>query len=510
MPLITVRNTQTTEWYNVLAPIGFGIGYRISGGVINAPRPSVQILTDLNGNSFTWSSTVTSILLEVDAETSLGLVVGKTSALTTVTLWNTGTALLEVGTPTFSNLVAEAIPQYQGGSFSQPPWTISTGSYQQFGLRYKATEVGLFNEAIWFLTSDANSSTRVGSYRHDIEINSGETFTLDISPGNYTTSTILPNENSLVTYMVNVYENDELSLVDALLTATISGSLAWTIDSVSGNEVTARFDSYVINNVTATYVANLTINSAINPAVTYNRTLTATHDPNWDKNRAVSKWLSTLTQPDAIVGARIDYVNDQPTLTIGVGSGSDGSPPMNQGDQTWFREENLNPIWGRGKVPYAFWQTVYEIPLAMTTTNAVYYSRDYKKKSQEPLARDYDYYYGHYLNTGSMFAVVEQVYADNLSDVRIELAEQRATTEGLDSEVDLTLERLSRIFYYYSITDLSLGSRSTQQLGNRLDEYGNVFSGGLITNYFVGFNGVYHKTTSSGSYTATILVKIPN
>lgn len=204
-----------------------------------------------------------------------------------------------------------------------------------------------------------------------------------------------------------------------------------------------------------------------------------------------TSWISSFSLPDAIVGARIDYLKGQRVLTIGVGTGGDLSPRNVDPDPDWFNPDFLSPKTGQAKFPYAFWRSVYEIPLSMTNTNVTYYSDAaladgtylYKKKTTNIDDKDYAWYFGHYEGEHSLFRVDK----DAQGNVNISITAKRETSGN--AEIDGTLDRLSRVFYYHSKVDQDAGYRTAAtQLGPRLDDFGNPNAQGDNTLFFIGFD----------------------
>jgi len=452
----------------------------------------MQVTQTLNGSTSTWNSSASSIILEVAGPTLWETEVGVLSTTKDIILFNSGTELLSVSAPIFSNLVTVATPIYVGSNRTSPPWTISTGSYAKFGVTYVGNEVGNFNEAIWFATNESNSGTR-----YSLQVSVGDTSRIQLTPSYYTTTTTRPNENIIVRYDAVVVRNGSATDEDPQITAALTGNSAWTIEDSNNSSVWLRFDASRYGNLASAFTATLTASSPIAQSVS--AISTATHQPDYVLNRSSATWMSTLTQPDVIIGARIDIVQTtngstttQRTLTIGVGSGADGDRPLVEG-ALHFSEEWLNPIYSRLKVPNAFWRTVYQIPLdaANTTTDTIYNSRNYKIKTQEPDSRDYDFYFGNLDNTGSMFTVV----LDPNDTVRISMNSLRETTNGEDTTLDQTLTRLNKAFYYYSVEDDAV--RNTQGVGTTYQE---VYINGVRTpTYLIDEFGVISATTNSNS-----------
>ena len=466
--------------------IGSAIGYRISGGGVLGPKPYMQTTSTLDGTviPYTGLSSQTRILSVVEGSPN-----GRFEAFTgfagtkkAITLTNLGNSNMIVNAPVFSNRLTQAKPRYL--KLMSPPWNISSGTSRTFLLSYVGLEEGTFYESIFFPTPNAN----LPYYRHDTQVFSRSGYTFTVSPDSYSTTTFRIGENSTVDYVITprnfgVDDRDYITPIQA----NITGSPEWTIDSVSDNRVRLRFNTRGSTTTTATYVSTLTLSV---PNDSFTLVNTATHYVNMAQNYNTSTWFSRLSRPDGIVGMRIDYVqsdigstSSQRLLTIGVGSGGDGAPLYKDGGSLYFSTDNLAPMEVTAKEKFAYWRTVYQIPLIGTNTSKTYLSGDYRVKSQEPLVRDYDYYYGTGDNQGSMFTIVE----DSTGAIRIVINEVRETSG--DSIVDGTLDRLETIFYYYVQSDQDLGYRDSPQLGNKLDEFGVIDNNsGTNCHLFLGFD----------------------
>lgn len=485
MAIETYASTVTST-YMVTATIGIGIGYRISGGAIRAPRPTVQMLTNLDGESFTWNNSArfTQILSVTPQNNTWFTYPGQAGPIQTVTLTNVGSETLVVGSPIFTNFLSSAEPVYDTYGYSAPPWTISSGTSATFGLRFRSNDIGLFNEAVIFPTNEATSSTR-----YDVQVVSNEGFSFTISPLGLITSTARYGQNFIGTYTVTPLINGQTVLDTVIpLSATMSGDIKWSVERIDGNQVTVRFNSFGLSATTATYIGTLTVTSTLG-SVTYSTQAvnTATHGVSTGSNYAVASWLSDITEPDAMIGVRLDVILGIPTVTIGVGSGANGSPIYSQGGNLYFNPSYLDPQYSQLRANYPYWRTVYEIPLASTGR---YLSKNYKTKTQG--SDDYDQYFGEHSEAGSMFAVEY----DQNGDVVIDLLELRdPVTPSSNAVLNQTLDRLTRSFHYHSVTDGQAGnlSRPEPQLGTRMNDQGlpdynsGTGAGGPLTTMFRGF-----------------------
>ena len=508
--MATVTFTSTlTATYVITGTVGMALGYRIASGVFRAPRPSLQIVNTLDGQTNTWTGQVTSIELAVSGATTWENPLNEFSRAETITVTNSGTVTATVESIFFSDNIASALPLYNS-TWGSPPWQIDPGQAADFDLKYVAYEQGQFNEAIFFATDET-----AGGQRYDVTVTSGDALKLDVGVITlFDTTMTKPRQNFVGTYTATLLKNGRRIAADPQISATISGSPTWSIervdpyvDGVSSATVTVRFNPNLYNlNTTTPYVSTLTITTALQNVAAVEKTQTMIYNPDTAKNYSSSTWMSTLTQPDVIVGARIDYVQSgtqaERVLTLGVGSGADGSAMLKDGGDLFFDQGYLDPIYGpdRGPTPHPFWQTVYSFRLMPTGGITLFQSKDHRVKTQEPGGRDYDHYFGHYDNSGTMFTL----QLEDTGVVRIYWNDLRETTNGVDAVLDQTLERLSRSFYYYSIKDTYLQTRSTGTTGltyqevfengqlvktYRLNEFGAAtLPSDTMTKYFVGFD----------------------
>jgi len=482
---MTIQYITTSSLTNYVSSltIGSSIGYRISGGGILGPKPYMQTTSTLDGTliSFSTVNTETRILVvtEADPQGRFEAYTGVEGTRKAITLTNIGNSTMLVEAPVFSNRLTQAHPRYL--RLMRPPWNIASGTSRTFLLSYSGLEEGTFSESIFFPTPTAT----LPYYRMDTEVVSRSGYTYSVEPYGWNTTTFRIGENSLVDYTITPrYFGVEAEGYEVPISTTLVGDPAWSYDYIGSNRVTVRFSSRGLTNNTTTYVSTLTI---VTPNETFTRVNTATHSVNLALNYNTSTWISALCLPDVIVGMRIDQVQTSSTttattrlLTIGVGSGADGAPTYAQGGSLYFDPANLQPMEGSAKLPFAYWQTVYQIPLVGTASLKTYLSGDYKVKTQEPQARDYDYYFGVDSDQGSMFTIRE----DSEGYVSVIINQLRETSG--DATRDLTLTRLSKVFYYAVPSLYSYYPNGW--LGQTIDEFGQPDPNGTNCWLFVGFD----------------------
>lgn len=409
-----------------------------------------------------------------------------------VTITNLGNGTLEVAEPVFSNLMTQAVPSYTGANYSSPPWSLATGQSASFGLKFLSTDYGQFNEYMGFYTNEAGAFTRV-----DLTVVGRGNRYYNLTPAGFVGNTSLPGFNFTATYQLIAFVNEVESPETVIeFVASMSGSSAWRVDAISANRVTVRFDPWRDRLGSGLYASTLIVSPTDPQYQTTTATNFANYQPDYTSNYNTVTYMTKLLDPDAIVGLRVDFVAGQRTLTIGVGSGADQSDPYRQELDEWFTVDNLSPMEGRQEIPFAFWQTVYQIPLQGTATT--YLSSDYRVKTQEPDQRNYDYYFGHYASTGSMFIIEES----SDGSVFVNFNDLRETST--DSTVNQTLDRLTRSFYYYSPKDKFNAPQNFKDPGPR-DELGNVIS--VTTDYTVTNSGASAYLVDGSTNPTLTLIK---
>ena len=272
MAIQSVRSLTLTDFESSLTFVS-AFGYIVSGGVLKGPRPIGGTTLNLDGSRISTATTSTQIL-SIEDDYPYGQFVaypGLRGVRKRVYVKNQGTAPIFVGTPTYTERFAKAQPNYN--AFLPPPWTIEPGDYRLFYLSYEADSAGIADEVVLFPTPQADTPFA----RLNARVNITSDAAVRISPTEYSTSTSLPGENSLIKYQLSAdlfgagIENYNYNF-----TATIIGHKSWTIDDVQADSVTLRFDGWLTNDIDGLYVSTLTITT---PSLSISTINTATHSP---------------------------------------------------------------------------------------------------------------------------------------------------------------------------------------------------------------------------------------
>lgn len=144
---------------------------------------------------------------------------------------------------------------------------------------------------------------------------------------------------------------------------------AFGVNNSNLNGPTLTFSPYKINNF-GTYTADLTVTvygiDLIGAAGSATKTVTAQLNVAALNNQNLVQWVSGIEEDNAIMGISYDRIDGQLVLTIGVGSGADGAPSLNQnGYQPSYVDVGNLGLGGDQK--WGQFETGYGLPLYKTT-----------------------------------------------------------------------------------------------------------------------------------------------
>jgi len=483
--------------YDVNLKIGSAIGFNVVGrGIIQGLTPIQTTTLTLDGDVFPPSgyNTGTRTLI-IEPLNDFLLSPGTTSTSQIVRMTNNGNAVLTVTDILFS-LTEGIVPRFYFDPgvtvLNSSTITILPNNTATFQLAYLARDAAEYNSYI-IIVSNSDS----GFYKlqtRQLVINTAD---FSVSPAEVNTSTTSLGHNDTFTYYITPIVN-YVNRPDIILPieGTITGSPAWTIDSIGTNSITVRFNPNEINNADGIHISNLVI-KANNIYHQVTNTALVSIDPN--KNKNLASWISPASHFNSIIGVSYDLEDDIKYITIGVGMGADGSPLYGEsGGNIFVNVANLGLGAGTATVKYPFWANVYKIPLDSTGTSQVYHSADYIVKTTKTYeGLDYNTFFGEYRAPGSMFIIED----DGYGSVTIEINHLRDLEPGIPGYVFDTLRNLTRAFHYYSNVDIN--GRFTPLS----PEYANpnVFDTST-TNLFLGFN---YNTRDKLAFVNTSIVPLP-
>jgi hypothetical protein len=458
--------------FDVNLNIGSELGYTMQTNtnmVVNTPQ--VQTFMNLNGDVFSTStySVNTGPLLRTSLVSDFVFPIFTTSTHQTIYMTNIGQSALTVTNILFSYSqevgprIYYIVPNILTTS---TPITILPNNTASFELAYKASVPGVYDN---FIIIKSNNASGI-YYKINTHQIAGRSSGFTISPEYSNTTTNHIGKSQLIDYTItpifNTFPNTSVSLS---LVTSLSGSRAWQIDSIGKNLITMKFNPNEVNNVNGTYVSTLTV-TANNVTRTITNTGTVAID--YAANKHLTSWLSPASHYNSVIGMSYDIVDNQRVLTIGVGMGGDGVPIYGLGGKPYADVGALSSGADTVIRPYPFWAKVYRIPF--TGSEQVYYSSDYVVKTTDDL--DYSTYFGEYHAPGSMFIVTD----DGYGSLTIEINHLRELSG--DAATDVTLNNLTRAFYYYSGVD-TLGRYEPLPV-----EYSvPIASNTATTNLFIGF-----------------------
>jgi len=456
--------------FDVNIKLGSAIGFNIAGPLTGGYAPQMQTIRTLNGDTSTQKLSYTEYkapILHVDPLDDFILSATNTSSRHAVVMHNVGNAILTV-TDVLFTFSQDVKPIFYFNNVdtlvNNSSISILPGNSSTFSVSYTGNVSGFYDNALII-----RSNNSIGPYyrvptHQVVQITSSAT----VSPASFTTTTTQIGKTEQVIYNITPFINEYVRNDIAIkFTATfVTNSTAWTY-TTGTNSATATFNPWEINNVNGTYISTLTI-IANNIASTVTNTAIVNLDNILNKNLAT--WISPLSRHNSVIGISYDLENGNRVLTIGVGMGGNGSFIVEDG---FNYSSILNLGVGTGTLldPYPTWANVCKI--TFTGLAQTYYSNDYRVKTTA--AHNYMKYFGEYNALGSMFVITD----DGYGSLTIELNHLRELSD--DSEFNVTLQNLTRAFYYYSSVDI-LGRIPIQSIeySTSIDDY--------TTYLFTGFN----------------------
>lgn len=394
-----------------------------------------------------------------------------TGTTATITLVNQGNTVLTVNTITQSpigNLGVIAVRH------TPLPIVVPGGGSAPLVMSYYGATEGNFSNYL-ILFSDFPG----GFYKIPTFQNVQNTLEIEINPTGQVTIAEDPGQQVLhsytVTPIINGIQRPDLIVdLDINLETTDPG---FSVINNENNTFIVKFSAMSVG-ANGIYSANANV-VAQAVGLTATTVVSNTVQLSVDYTRFINygSWISPAAPFNSVIGLSYDSIDNQRYLTIGVGTGGDGTPVYAYGGQIFTATSSLSFLGTASDYPYTGWATVYRMPIGNTPTT--YYSSAtnalgeflYKVKSTAGI--DYENYFGSEGSRASMFLVD----TDGQGNIVVSMNYLRDLSD--DESLNMTLKNLTRAFYYYSNVD---NPNRYYQLdpGPILD--------GSVTRLFYGFN----------------------
>jgi hypothetical protein len=418
----------------------------VSVGGYNSPRPLMTTTFTLEGIEQPDIVVSGTRILSVTTTTPFVMFPTQTSNPQQIFLTNQGDSPLSLVFPFFQ--ASNDGVNFPDIDFEPSDGIIPPGFTGTMTVSYTAEDqIGEFFNWILIITDGDNQQVKLITKQL---IN--DQFNASISPNSYNTVTNSVGERSYVTYVLTPLVNEE-ERPDITLdfSYTLTEGTGWKVFSTSTNAITLEFESNDIGNQNGSYYAELSLAAA--GAVTTLANI-ATVDINFESNYNLFQWVSPISYHNSLIGISYDVIDNEKTLTIGVGMGGDGSPEYDMGGENYIEMRNLGIGANNIDNPYLYWAEAYRFRNLGTGTAKTYLSgaQDsdsvylYQEKFTEE--RNYSYYFGNERSFGSMFIVED----DGTGNLTININNIREYSE--DEEFNVTLDNLIRAFHYYSGKDI--------------------------------------------------------
>lgn len=391
----------------------------------------------------------------------------------TITLINEGNSTLNVSTVTQNFLSSFAT---LGVVHTPMPIAISSGSSASVVVGYYSDVPGDHTNYLLVFSDFPGGAYKINTLQSIQNI-----LSLEIDPTSYVTVADQLGQQVYNSYTITPIING-IKKPDYIIdfsTTIDADSPGWSVINATNNTFTVKFSSMAVSNLNGVYSADITVQSEGGIGVTATSTVSNVVQINVDQTKFqhFGSWVSPAAPYNSVIGMSYDKINNERFLTIGVGTGGDGSAIYEFGGQVFTATSNLGILATATDITYTGWSTVYRMPIGNSPTT--YYSSAtnasgsflYKVKSTPGI--DYESYFGSEGSRASMFLVD----TDGNGNIVVSLNYLRELSG--DASLDTTLKNLSRAFHYYSDVDVP-GRYYQLDSGPIVD--------GSVTRLFYGFN----------------------
>jgi hypothetical protein len=373
-------------------------------------------------------------------------------------------------------------------------FVIPPGTTSSVEIAYYGTDIGDYSSYV--SVSNVNSDTSINTitiFTNQIVLESTFDFTLSTSTFvNYTT--ILGSAYTTVIDVTPVYNGVPNPNTPLDFSTSLIGDAGWKY-TTGTNQITLTWDPDYVNNSTGTYRSTLTVYANETTHIIQNTSYVSI---DYSKYQNLATWTSPAAPYNSVIGMSLDLVNGNKVLTIGVGTGADGSPIYANGGSAFAEVYDLGFNASTIDTPYPYWAEVYSFTLTDNVpTTQLSGEKDPDGKFKYFVKPNADaapmgQYFGYEQSPGygSMFIVDH----DGTGNVTVEINNLRELSG--DDQLDTTLNNLTRAFYYYSEVD---NPPRYYQLDGPIKD-------GTVGYLFRGFSASYSPGTFKWSWAPEISV----
>jgi len=294
---------------------------------VAAPLPSLVNITDLQtGGSTTSPPPIqTRILSATISSNSFSFLQSATSSPSTVSVTNNGNTTATISAITYSANSVTAIPDYTGSWGGSAATTIDSGVTKTFTLTYTSTAQGSYTNNFTITSNNdsgpitiiTNQTVGAPSYYFTV---SPSSISVTLTSTQYASALLTINEFN------GDYYTGPLSYDTGFPTKTGTNASSFILDYSYQAGPLIAFDPAGKANGTYTCSVNISINSYFTTVpITVTLAIPAAVTTN------LGSWISGVQTTNAVIGFSYDIIQDKRYLTIGFGTGADGSSQITNG-----------------------------------------------------------------------------------------------------------------------------------------------------------------------------------
>jgi len=240
---------------------------------------------------------------------------GQTSSAQTITLTNNGNSTLSISTITYAtNISATPVFAYSWGSI--PSTTISAGSNKTFTLAYNCSAETNINTVLGIVSDNDGGTVNIPV---GISV-SAPVFQYTLNPDSWVATTT--DYNPIVQSFNIVTSGYALGSY----VAGLSNTTGFSLDSSSSTGPRVLFDPSSLTS--ATYVTSLTVTATSVISTVAVKTATISINYISLQNINLGSWISAPAADNSIVGISYDIIGGDRYITVGLGTGAEGSPRL--------------------------------------------------------------------------------------------------------------------------------------------------------------------------------------
>ena len=304
----------------------YSVGDRAVGGFtgIAAPRPTTRTDIGLDGGGAPPVIPNTKVLTASMTSGTFTFTEATNSYYSTVNVNNSGNAPVSITGITYTSNGVTADPSYVGDFGGSPVHSIPPSTLHTFALRYTGPTAGVYNNSFTILSDNDAGNVTVNTR----QVITSPAYYFTVSPPSITV-TLSTKAYASALLTINEFNGSYFTGPGSYdVTPSLSGPHAgdFILDTTTALGPTIAIDPASKSNGTYNCTVTIQIHGiTVTVPIVVNLNVPAALNTN------LGNWISPIQKNNGVLGFSYDVINDQRYLTIGFGTGADGSPEITDG-----------------------------------------------------------------------------------------------------------------------------------------------------------------------------------